>query len=156
MGYLSADGFTYAYLASYLTIYTCISIYDICTNIYTFMHIMYTYMYIHIIYTRSYIYITYIYRCIFLYLWQTHWTKNWQLFFSLCCHNQFVELFKIGDQDSFIVIALCIQPNVSAHTPARCLFAVIFHQSRNEQRLQTLSPIYYQWIRGKEKNCLSK
>lgn len=46
MGYLSADGFTYAYLSSYLTIYTCISIYDICTyiyvhtcNIHSFVHL---------------------------------------------------------------------------------------------------------------------
>lgn len=52
--------------------------------------------------------------------------------FSLfCCHNQFVELFKTGDQNAFIVIALCIQANVSAHTPTRCLFAVIFHRTRS-------------------------
>lgn len=87
MGYLSADGFTYAYLSiylsSFLTIYTCISIYDICTYIYTFMHKMYTYMYIHIIYTRSYIYITYIYWCIFFVSVANSLGKELAILFSL-------------------------------------------------------------------------
>lgn len=78
---------------------------------------MYTYLQLYVFYSRS--------ICTF----REELTGKRALF-SPRCRNQFVELFKI-DQDSFIVIALCIQPNVRARTPARCLFAVIFHHSGN-------------------------
>lgn len=125
-------------------------------HIYIYAHNVYIYVHTYNIHSFVHLYNLLLLMHFFCICGKLTGQRTGHSFFSLCCHNQFVELFKIGDQDSFIAIALCIQPNVSEHTPARCLFAVIFHQSRNEQRLQTLPPIYYQWRRGKEKNCLSK